>query len=157
MGTIEDYRSGRIRTSIGKALHVLGASALADAPDASIVALKICEFEPVVVSFAEAVAAIGNASTLAIGERVCRPLHHGSVFTESVFLDELAEAMIEAGHARKAGIEEAEGLLGEQTGNPLLMSKVSGRYLEICASSVDTCVFWKAEKQGIHCMKRGRA
>ena len=154
MGTIEDYGSGRILKSIGKALQVIGAKSLADDPAASHVAQKICEFEPVVVSITGAIAAIGDARTLAVGERVCRPLHPGSEVTGSVFLDELAEAMIDAGHARRASIEEAAQTLDAGKGHPLVMSKVSGRYLEICASVREGCVFWQAERQGVRCIKR---
>ena len=99
-------------------------------------------------------AAITVARMLAVGERVCRPLHPGSEFTGSVFLDELAEAMIDAGHARRASIEEAARTLDAGKGHPLVMSKVSGRYLEICASVRESCVFWQAERQGIRCIKR---
>ncbi len=154
MGTLEDYGSGRILKSIGKALHVIGAKSLADDPAASHIAQKICEFEPVVVSITEAIAAIDGARTLAVGERVCRPLHPGSVFTGSVFLDELAETMIGTGHARRASKDEACRALDAGKGHPLVMSKVSGRYLEICASVREGCDFWQAERQGIRCIQR---
>jgi hypothetical protein len=159
MGTIEDYRSGRILTSIGKALQIIGNSetCIDKTPQGLRIKEKICEFEPVVVSSDEAVAAVRNSGTVAIGERVCRPLHSESEFTESVFLDELAEAMIESGHARAASAEEASRILTAHSGHPLVMSKVSGRYLEICASSPESCVFWQAEKNGARCFKRNKS
>ncbi|NTU68683.1 MAG: hypothetical protein HGB02_07375 [Chlorobiaceae bacterium] len=159
MSNIEDYRSGRILTGIKMALEMIGnnRTGLTETPDALRIKEKICEFEPVVVSLEEAVAAVRDAGTIAIGERVCRPLHPSSEFTESVFLDELADAMIEAGHAHLANNEVAARVLAAHRGHPLVMSKVSGKYLEICASSRESCVFWKAERKGIRCLLRKEA
>ncbi|NTU91033.1 MAG: hypothetical protein HGA60_03890 [Chlorobiaceae bacterium] len=157
MGNIEDYQNGHILKSIGRALQTISNSAqgLDDTPESIRVKQKICEFEPTVLSFEKAIIAVRSARTIAIGERICRPLHQGSEFTESIFLDELAEAMTEAGHARSAGPAEAEQTLKTHSGkHPLVMSKVSGKYLEICASAPESCVFWQAEKNGVRCMKR---
>lgn len=157
MGNIEDYQNGHILKSIGRALQTISNSApgLDDTPESIRVKQKICEFEPTVISFERAIIAVRSARTIAIGERICRPLHQDSEFTESIFLDELAEAMTEAGHARSAGPAEAEQTLKTHSGqHPLVMSKVSGKYLEICASVPGSCVFWRAEKNGVRCMRR---
>jgi hypothetical protein len=156
MGTIEDYRSGGILDGIGKALHVLDSmeKSAADSPHIIRIQEKILEFRPTIISFDEASAYIGKATTIALGERVCRTLHPDSVFSLSVFLDELAIAMIESGKARTATAMEAEQSLKKQRSHPLIISMVSGRYQEICASYPKECVFWKAERQGLHCLKR---
>jgi hypothetical protein len=158
MGRIEEYRTGRILEGISKALQVIDSSTHGhdSSPEFVRVKQKIREFEPVVISRAEAGGFIQGARKIAIGERICRALHPGSEFTESVFLDELADAMIEAGHGRPASHGEALRVLEAHPGHPLVMSKVSGRYLEICSSTKTGCVFWIAERNGIRCMKRNK-
>ena len=74
--------------------------------------------------------------------------------TESVFLNELAVAMASVGKARMATLEEAEECLQKSSGHPLIISKVSGRYLEICPSYQPYCVYRQAEKRGLHCLQR---
>ncbi|NTV06949.1 MAG: hypothetical protein HGA59_10705, partial [Chlorobiaceae bacterium] len=107
MGTTEDYSTGRILENIRKALHVFDSTegSLSNNEQALRIQEKIQAFEPRILSFPEASDYIRKASTIALGERVCRVLHPGSVSTESVFLDELAEAMICSEQARLASIE----------------------------------------------------
>ena len=154
MGTTEDYSTGRILENIRKALHVFDSTegSLSNNEQALRIQEKIQAFEPRILSFPEASDYIRKASTIALGERVCRALHPGSVSTESVFLDELAEAMISSGQARLASIEDAEQTLKKHSSRPLIISMVSGRYQEICASYPPDCVYWKAEKSGLHCL-----
>ncbi|MGB7510419.1 MAG: hypothetical protein WBP54_03915 [Pelodictyon phaeoclathratiforme] len=154
MGTTEDYSTGRILENIRKALHVFDSTEgpLSDNVQAVRIQKKIQEFDPMILSFSEASVSIRKASIIALGERVCRSLHPGSVSTESVFLDELAEAMISSGQARLASIEDAEQTLKKHSSHPLIISMVSGRYQEICASSPPDCVYLRAEKRGLHCL-----
>ena len=156
MGTTEDYSTGRILENIRKALHVFDSTegSLSNNEQALRIQEKIQAFESRILSFPEASDYIRKASTIALGERVCRVLHPGSVSTESVFLDELAEAMISSGKARLASIEDAEQTLKKHSSHPLIISLVSGRYQEICASYPPDCVYWRTEKRGLHCLKR---
>lgn len=156
MGTTEDYSTGRILENIRKALHVFDSTegSLSNNEQALRIQEKIQAFEPRILSFPEASDYIRKASTIALGERVCRVLHPGSVSTESVFLDELAEAMICSEQARLASIEDAEQTLKKHSSHPLIISLVSGRYQEICASYPPDCVYWRTEKRGLHCLKR---
>ena len=156
MGTTEDYSTGRILENIRKALHVFDSTegSLSNNEQALRIQEKIQAFEPRILSFPEASDYIRKASTIALGERVCRVLHPGSVSTESVFLDELAEAMICSEQARLASIEDAEQTLKKHSSHPLIISLVSGRYQEICASYPPDCVYWITEKRGLHCLKR---
>ena len=156
MGTIEDYTGGFILESIRKALHLFDSTEGALTEDEKGLRLhkNINEFEPLILSFNQAAEYIRNARSIAIGERVCRVLHPESVFTESVFLNELAVEMAANGHARMATIEGAEECLHKSAGHPLIISKVSGEYLEICPSFPLDCVYWKAEKRGLHCLQR---
>ena len=155
MGTVEDYRTGRVLGNIQKAVHVFGdrEESLTSKAQAIRIQEKIQEFEARVLSFSEASASIRKARKIALGERVCRALHPKSVSTESVFLDELAEAMILSGQARAVSIEDAEGALKKHSCHPLVISKVSGKYQEICASVPSDCLFWRAEKRGLHSLK----
>ncbi|ABL64710.1 hypothetical protein [Chlorobium phaeobacteroides] len=154
MGTSEDYGTGRVLENIRKALHVFDSTegSLSNNEQSVRIQKKIQEFEPRILSFPEASDYIRKAVTIALGERVCRALHPGSVSTESVFLDELAETMVRSGQARIASIEDAEQTLKKSFQHPLIISKVSGRYQEICASYPPDCVYWRAEKRGLHCL-----
>ncbi len=156
MGTIYDYIGGKILEDISKALHVFrkNEGSLADADIGKRMLSNIAEFEPAVINIYEAANAVRNARTVAIGERVCRTLHPGSIFTESVFLDELADAMLQKGFAEKCSAEEAESVLRKYPNHPLIISKVSGKHQEICRSHPPECVYWLAEKHGLKCLKR---
>jgi hypothetical protein len=156
MGTIEDYSSGRIIDGLRAALGILGSpyGSLPDNLQIARVQEKINAFDPMILSVSEASEYIRKASNIALGERVCRALNPASVSTQSVFLDELADAMILAGKARPVSDEEAEESLNKSSGHPLVISMVSGRYLEICASHQPDCVYWRAEKRGLRCLKR---
>ena len=157
MGSIEDYRSGNILGGISKALDALDRFGTLPPEDDRIeeVIEKIRAFKPGCITHSEASLLIRNAHSIALGERVCRALHPDSDPTQSVFLDELADAMIRSGRAMAASSEEAELALQQHSGHPLIISMVSGRYQEICASHRESCVFWKAEKRGVRCLKRG--
>ena len=156
MGTTDDYSTVRILENIRKALHVFDSTegSLSNNEQALRIQEKIQAFESRILSFPEASDYIRKASTIALGERVCRVLHPGSVSTESVFLDELAETMLRSGQARLASIEDAEQTLKKHSSHPLIISMVSGRYQEICASYPPDCVYWRTEKRGLHCLKR---
>ena len=156
MGTIADYTGGFILESIRKVLHYFDSSegVLTHDEKGQRLHKNIHEFEPLVLSFDQAGEYIREAKFIAIGERVCRVLHPEAGSTESVFLNELAVAMVSSGHARIATIEEAEECLRKSTGHPLIISKVSGEYLEICPSYPPDCVYWRAEKRGLHCLQR---
>jgi hypothetical protein len=156
MGKIEEYADGSILDGIEKVLKVLGEgeAKLSGNPLTRHIHEKIIEFRPKVVSIREASALINQASSVAIGERVCHSLHPGSVATGSVFLDELAVAMTEAGKAGTASAEAAVLALQAHSGHPLVVSAVSGKYQEICASCPSECVFWKAEKKGLRIWRR---
>jgi hypothetical protein len=156
MGTIADYTGGFILESIRKALLFFDSTegALTQNEKGQRLLENIKEFEPLILSFSQAADYIRNAKFIAIGERVCRVLRPQSLFTESVFLNELAVEMAARGHARMATIEEAEECLLKSAGHPLIISKVSGEYLEICPSYPPDCVFWRAEKRGLHCLQK---
>lgn len=157
MSTIGDYADGSILLGIAKAMKALdsfeGLPGI-DPPAVERIVEKIREFQPMAISLDAASSQIREASTVALGERVCRALHPDSPATDSVFLDDLAVAMIETGKARLANSTEAITALNGHFGHPLVITMVSGKYMEICASHRPDCVFWRAEQHGVRCFER---
>ena len=156
MATIEEYTEGTIQKGIRKTLIHFDtiSTPVPDDEKSRHIRQKIDTFEPLLLTPDQAAISIRQAEAIALGERVCRALHPGSVYSESVFLDGLAVAMVRAGKARNAGVDEACKSLERCSGRPLIISKVSGKYQEICPSVPSECVYWRAVKKGIHCLKR---
>lgn len=156
MGTTEEYTDGKILQDITKALGVFRQTegSLVDTDTGKRMLGNLREFEPILTTIEQAVDRLHNASIIAKGERVCRTLHPASVLTESVFLDELAEAMIQKGLAIRCTAVEAEKTLRNYPKSPLVISKVSGKHQEICRSHPPECVYWLAEKRGLKCFTR---
>jgi hypothetical protein len=115
---------------------------------------KIKEFEPKLIDLKTASKLIQETEKCAAGERVCRAIHKNSEYTESVFLDELAEGMLKAGKARDVTKEEALNNLKKYLNNPFILSKVSGKDMEICPSSPGECVYWNMERYKLKCLNR---
>jgi len=114
---------------------------------------RIKPFEPILTNHRAVSEMINNLSKQAVGERVCRTLFKDSPLTESVFLDDLAIAMGAAGKAQFASKDEAKNTLLKYSRHPIIVSKVSGEYWEICCSMPQDCVYWNLEKRGIQCLK----
>lgn len=155
MPTTDDYRTGKIVEGIKKAEQVLGNREAFAAGDRGFERIreKIVAFRLVWIKAEKAVELIRRAEIVAVGERVCRALHPESPQTQTVFLDELAEAMAGAGKAEIVTAAEAEQLVNRQSHHRFIASKVSGRYLELCAAWPPDCVFCKAERAGIRCIE----
>ncbi|NEX14011.1 MAG: hypothetical protein C1941_04865 [Prosthecochloris sp.] len=154
MGTINDYTGGKVLEDISKALNVFRSTEekLHKTEIGQKMLRNIQAFEPIVITMELAVEYIRKAKKIAVGERVCRALNPDSDFTESVFLDELSDAMVKAGMAKKCTEEEAKTALRKYPDNPLILSKVSEKHAEICRSYPKECVYWLAEKRGIRCL-----
>jgi hypothetical protein len=151
MATIEEYGSGRILQSIRLAdlcLRATGFPLLGP-----VITRKMEErmapfdIHPIALNNARAI--IEGCRCCAAGPRVCQPLFCGSAMSESVFIDELAERMAEAGKARMVTKDQAVATLMNYPHNPLVLSKVSGRYLEICCSDPKVCIYWKMQRSGL--------
>jgi len=153
MSTTDDYRTGKVVEGIRKAESVLDSrSASTDGdPVFEHICEKIVAFQPVWISSEQAVELIQRAEIIAVGERVCRALHPDSPETQTVFLDELAEAMIGAGKAAAVDTTGAESVIDRQSSRRIIASMVSGKYLELCAAWPPDCIFCKAERAGISC------
>lgn len=154
MPTTDDYRTGKIVEGIRKAASVLDSrSALRDGdPAFEHIRRKIVAFRPVWITAEQAAELIQNSEMVAVGERVCRALHPESPGTQTVFLDELAEAMIGAGKAEIVTATEATTqVINRQSDHRIIASMLGGNYLELCAAHPPDCVFCKAAKVGIRC------
>jgi hypothetical protein len=152
MATVEDYGSGRILRSIRfahLALRFTGVPLLGP-----VVARKLEErmesFAICPVTLNDAGAIIEGCKCCAAGPRVCQPVFPVSAVSESIFLDGLAKRMAEAGKATMVTKDLAVEILSKYPQNPLVLSKVSGRYLEICRSEPDVCIYWKMRRKGLN-------
>ena len=151
MATVEEYGSGKILHSIRLAhiaLRVTGVllfgPIVAAKMEQRMEPFAIC---PITLGYAGSI--IGKCRCCAAGSRVCQPLFPASPVSESVFLDELAERMVEAGKARTVTKEGAVSVLGKYPDKPLLLSKVSGGTVEISRSEPSVCIYWKMRRGGL--------
>lgn len=151
MVTVADYCNGRILTLIRLAHRAL-----------DLVSIPV--FGPVIRSSLEqrmkssgiragtvldAMAILEASDRCATGFRICLPLFPDTAKSEAVFLDELADAMAGAGKARIATKEKAAEIIRNHARNPLILSKVSGKYLEICCSDPGSCIYWRMKNYGL--------
>ncbi len=157
MAEIDDYASGRILTHIKRALFLLRwvrIPIVGPFVRRALIA-GIAPFAPRVVDNLEAATLIRAATTCAVGPRVCYALHPESVYTESIFLDGLADGMVGAGNARHVTQKEAiDTLHAYSKGRPIIVANVSGKPREISSSSRKSCVAWNMEQNGLKCVIR---
>ena len=160
MRTVEDYASGKILEVVKKT--ELKIQALIDTGDPEIrkeleERSKDSKNRHFIANMKTLKELIEKSKTVAIGPRICLEIHKEcEQKAESVFLDELAEALINVGKAQKATKEEAYNVLkeGEKRGHPHLVSIVANKPLELCNSCTDCCVLWKRERLGILCIRK---
>lgn len=155
MSTVEDYTSGKVLFYTELTLITLKFVKVPFVGDLirRELSKRIEVFDPMLVDKEEAEELVRKSSECAIGERVCKEIHKNSKPTKSVFLDELAEGMVEAGKADFKNEEEAIELLNAYHG-ALIASKVSGKYMEICCTCPEICVYWNMEREGFNCIER---
>jgi hypothetical protein len=98
---------------------------------------------------------INSAKIVAVGPRMCYHLYKKDI-SYAVFLDELAEALIQIGSAKEVSKADAINVMkeGQESGRLQLVSKVSGKPLELCNQSIETCSLWKLERAGFRIMER---
>lgn len=156
MANVEDYTSGRILAPAAQILTALKSSddSLAGTEQGERMLATIHPFQPRLLDMEEAELRIQSAAHCAVGPRVCYPNNPEAEFTEAVFLDELAEGMVAAGKAEMVSKEKAIATLAKYKKNPLVLSNVSGKPMELCRSATETCLCWNMEKRGLKCMER---
>ena len=158
MAKVENYVSGKILEDAETMLEAINAVRLPliGSSIGKKLLEKIEEFEPMQITVDEALELIKNSKKVAVGQRVCFTLHNRD-FAESVFLDELAEGLVNVGKARYTTNEEAINTLRRYSGScPIVASKVSGKYMEICCSSTRDCVYWNMERKGLRCLNSSK-
>lgn len=156
MANVDDYTSGKIKQQAAQVLAFLKSAndSLAGSEEGERIEAGIRTFKPRLIDMAEAEQRIQAARQCAVGPRACYPDDPEVEFTEAVFLDELAEGMAAAGNAEMVSKEKAVDTLAKYTKNPLMLSTVSGKPMELCRSSRQTCICWNMEKRDLACMKR---
>jgi len=155
MAKVKDYTTGKVLTNAKLSLLLLNFVKI---PIIGFLIGRILlkgtgKYEPKLIDMEAASKLIQNSEKCAAGERICRAIHPESEFTETVFLDELAEGLMKAGKARYMEKEEAINTLKKYPDNPLILSKISGKYIELCRSSPGVCVYWNMERCGLRCLE----
>jgi len=156
MATIQEYMSGEVCEKIRQAFLIF--SSVGGSLDGSKVGKamlnNVNKLEPKKLTIDETIDLIQESTQCAIGERVCRSLHKETPLTESVFLDELAAGMVEAGKARFVNKDEAIDNIKKYQKKPIIVSKVSGKHSEICPTWPKKCLYWNMEKHKLKCINR---
>jgi hypothetical protein len=156
MATVDDYTSGRIQKQAAQTLAFLKSAddSLAGSEQGKQLEAGISVFQPRRIDMADAEQRIQAARRCAVGPRACYPHNPEVEFTEAVFLDELAEGMAKAGKAEMVSKEEAIEILAKYKKNQLVLSTVSGKPMELCRSSQETCICWNMERRGLKCFTK---
>ena len=160
MSTVDDYSSGRILEEVKKTEKMIDDFNSTKDPkvrNALKKKSKDSKHYHFLADMTQLRALIRSAKKVAIGPRVCLEIHQDCKRPmESVFLDELADALVNVGKARKATKREANLLLrkGLEHRHSHVVTIVSGKPLELCNTCNDCCVLWKREKLGIKCIRR---
>jgi hypothetical protein len=154
MAEVKDYVSGKVVDGIKQVLGVLSSSAepLAGTPMGDKLLVLASQLDQRLMTTESASQLIRQSAKCAVGERVCRAAYPDTPLTESVFLDELAEGMVDAGKAKYVTQEEAIAILDKYPHHPIVASKVSGKHMEICNTLSKTCVYWNMENRGLKCI-----
>jgi len=156
MAEVNDYTTGKVLVDIKQTFKVLESvgGSLSGSKIGERMLEEATKFEPRVIDIDGASQLIQESNKCAAGERVCRALFKDSPLTETVFLDELAEGMEKAGKAKYVTKDEAITILKKYPKNPIILSRVSGKYMEICRSWPENCVYWNLEEHGLKCLHR---
>ena len=156
MATIEQYQSGEAAKAVRLAYEAMQnlekpllETDLRDIFDENVKMLK-----PLAVDEDQAFEYIQKADRCAIGDRLCKCEFPKAPSSCAVFLEELADAMVQVGKAEYASKQEAMNELSKYKGKPVILTKVSGKYMEICRTWPKNCFYWNMEKRGMRCIQR---
>ena len=154
MSTVEQYKSGEAAKAVKMAWQAMKAieGDLAADEIGKMIIDTVRGLSPQKVKLDQAAELIAQADKCAKGERVCRCQFPDSPLSESVFLDELAEGLVKAGKAEFATPDQAVTVLKNGKGKPIVVTKVEGKYMEICRTWHEHCVYWNLEKRGVRCL-----
>ncbi len=150
------FLSGQAAKAVKLAYETMQAleKPLPETKFAEIFAKNVEELTPLAVNEKQASEYISTADRCAIGERLCKCEFPEAPSSCAVFLEELADTMVQMGKAEYASKEEALSALSEHKGRPMVVLKISGKYMEICRTWPKNCFYWNMEKRGMKCIKR---
>jgi len=160
VSTVDDYASGRILDGVKKTEQMIDEFSRTKDPKirkALEEMSKDSENYHFLADMKQLKGLIRKAKIVAVGPRVCLEIHSDCEKPmESVFLDELADALIHVGKARKVTKREGYIVLkkGLESGYPHVVTIVSGKPLELCNTCSECCVLWRREKLGIRCIRK---
>jgi hypothetical protein len=156
MPEVRDYESGNILRLIStgfRLFRVVNVPVLGSmARKYGLSILDKCDPKKVDLGYASRL--IQNADRCAVGQRVCNVLNNGADHGESVFLDELADGMVKTGKAVYVDKERAVSTIAVDRKGPIMITRVSGKHMEICRSIAKNCIYWNSEKHGLKCIDR---
>jgi len=155
MATIGDYQSGKAGKAVKRSVDMM-RSIDGPLPDGDEFRIKLTAYtaqsEPKKIDLAEAKLLIDKSNVCAVGDRICFCEYQDVPHTYSVFLDELAIALDAVKKAKIVSKEKAIELIGQHANHPIIISKVNGKYMEICRTLARSCLYWNMEKKGIKCI-----
>lgn len=156
MATIMQYASGQASKAVKFAVDAIKSTngSILNTEQGQRIIDTAKRSKPFYVNEKQAVDFINKAKRCAAGERICKCMYQDVPLSESIFIDELAEAMIEAGKATAVSKQVATSVLKRYRQFPIIVSEVSSKYMEICRSWPQTCVYWNMEKYNIRCLNR---
>ncbi len=156
MADVMDYKTGKILNQVKEVFKFIESfkGTLTGSKLGERIIEEIRKRDPKRMKDEQASDLIRKAGKCASGERFCRELHRETPLTETIFLDELAEAMVEVGKATYVTKQEAIEILGKYRENPLVVSVVSGKPMELCRTWPERCLYWNLEKHGIRCFDK---
>lgn len=157
MATIEDYVSGKVCHQLEKSFAIFDTadgSSLEGTRIGEIMLENVRKLAPKKLTMEDAIQIIEDARCCAVGPRVCSSVHTEAPLTNAVFLDELAEGMVNAGKAEPATKAEAIANLKKYRKHPIMVSRVSGKQAEICPVWAKKCLYWNMEKHRLKCIQR---
>ncbi len=155
MASIKEYTTGSAGKAVRNAYDLMQTlnAPLPETPYAELFEKALIDQVPLKLDRKQVAQRIQKADKCAMGERICRCEFPESPVTYSIFLDELAEAMVNAEKAEYLAPDKALETLLKDKECPLIMSKVSGKYMEICMTYPRHCFYWNSEKHGMKCFK----
>lgn len=162
MLTVEEYKSGKIfkyMKQIDAAVKLLEIPFIKNTVRRKLTGKLVKHEGDFILASPENVdSLIKSARTVAVGPRMCYHLYKKDI-SYAIFMDELAEALIQKEYAKEISKEDAIIVMkkGRESGHLQLISKVSGKPLELCNQSIKTCCLWKLERAGFKNIDRTKA
>ena len=155
MVKIKDYQSGKAGKAVKRSVEMM-CTFDGPLPDDNELRRNLSNYMsqsvPAIMNLTKAIELIDQADVCAAGDRICFCEFEDVPHTISIFLDDLAKGLNECGKAELVSKEKAKELIGKNKKHPIVITRVNGKYQEICRTYPDSCIYWNAEKTGIKCL-----